>query len=57
MAKLVKKAATAEAKKPQREVLSHNVAGAGFRKTYSAAELTEIKTKRQEMRSRLFAAG
>lgn len=57
MAKLVTKVATAKAKEPKREAVSPNVAGAGFRKTYSPSELTEIQDKRREMRSRLFAAG
>lgn len=57
MAKIVKKAEAAEARKAKAEPSSRNVAGAGFRKTFTATELTEIQTKRREMRSRLYATG
>ena len=57
MAKIVKKAEAADAKQAKAELASRNVAGAGFRKTFTASELNEIQTKRREMRSRLYAAG
>jgi hypothetical protein len=57
MAKIVKKAQAPDAQKPKAEAASRNVAGAGFRKTYTATELSDIQTKRREMRERLFAAG
>lgn len=57
MAKIVKKAEAAEARKAKAEPTARNVAGAGFRKTFTATELTEIQIKRREMRSRLYAAG
>lgn len=57
MAKNVKKAVAADAKKPKGASASVNVAGTDFRKTYSPAEVQTIQTKRREMRSRLFAAG
>lgn len=57
MAKNVKKAVAADAKKPKGAAASVNVSGTGFKKTYSQSQLQEIQTKRREMRSRLFAAG
>lgn len=57
MAKIVKKSDAADATKAKAEPGSRNVAGSGFRKMFTASELTEIQTKRQEMRSRLYAAG
>jgi hypothetical protein len=57
MAKIVKKAQAPDAQKPKAEAASRHVAGAGFRKTYTATELSDIQTKRREMRERLFAAG
>ena len=47
----------AQAKKPKAEAVSRNVSGTGFRKTFTASELSDIKAKRREMRERLFAAG
>jgi hypothetical protein len=57
MAKIVKKAEATDSRKPKAEPNSRNVAGAGFRKKFTATELTEIQTKRREMRDRLYAAG
>ena len=56
MAKIVRKASGAENGK-SKPANSRNVAGAGFSKTFSAAELKEIEEKRRKMRLRLYAAG
>lgn len=53
----MKKAVATDTKKLKVAAASVNVSGAGFRKTYSPAELQTIQTKRREMRSRLFATG
>lgn len=55
MAKTVTKATAAKAAKPTAE--SRKIAGVGFSKSFTQAELKEISVKRQEMRSRLFASG
>lgn len=39
------------------EAPSTNVAGIGFKKTFTADEWREIRTKRREMHKRLFAVG
>lgn len=57
MAKPVKKTGNSHARSAKAEPTLHNVSGTGFRKTFTASELTEIQTKRREMRSRLYAAG
>lgn len=54
MAKAVKKAGAA---KPKADSAPRQVAGKGFSKSFSPAELREIRVKREEMRSRLYASG
>lgn len=57
MAKSVKAAMASDAQRSKDVAVSANVAGIGFTKKLSKAQLEGIKLKRAEVRSRLFAKG
>ena len=57
MAKKVSKIEPKALPKKGDEARTRNVSGAGFSKTFTPAELQDIRSKRQAMRKRLYAAG
>jgi|GEM_PF-6399714 len=57
MARSVKKSVGKKAVTLQAQAMPQNVAGVGFKKKFTATELKKIKTKRSEMKKRLFAVG